>query len=157
MKYDIQVCPRCGRAMIRLVGDVDGDDLCEVLDALIEGEGWDPKQSDLWDLRALDDLFIAPDRVAKLARRMPPEEGVRGDGRTALITQTLTQLAYGTLFFNAINPPNRARRSFRSGRRAARWLGTQSVQSGSEAGRQCGRDCPLVRAVGANLKSGEWA
>lgn len=148
MKYDIQVCPRCGLAVVRLFGGVDGDDLCEVLDALIEGEGWDPGQSDLWDLRAVSDLYIAPGRVSKLTARVPRALRARGNGRTALITRTLTQLAYGTLFFDAINPSERVRRAFRSGQRAVRWIGAQPGRE--EQGAACGRRCRLARVVETN-------
>lgn len=153
MKHDIQVCPRCGRAVIRLVGSVDGDELCEVLDALIEDEGWNPEQSDLWDLRALDDLYIAPNQVAKLVRRMPSEGCARDSGRTALITRTLTQRAYGNLFFDEINPSNRVRRSFRSERRAIRWLEAQSRRTGET--RRCGPDCLLTRTAETSFPSGQ--
>lgn len=146
MKHELQVCPHCGLAVVRLAGNVDGDDLCEVLDALIENEGWNPEQNDLWDLRALNDLFIAPNQVSKLAARVPSEGWARDEGRTALITRTLTQRAYGTLFFDAINPSSRMRRSFRSEQRAARWLHAETGP--------CDRDCLLAHVAKANLASG---
>lgn len=149
MKHEIEVCSQCGLAMVRLVGTVDGDGLYEVLDALVEDKGWDPGQSDLWDLRALSDLFIAPAQVAKLTDHMPPAKCARSDGRTALVTRTLTQRAYGNLFFDAINPPSRVHRSFHSKRRAARWLLNQAGRA-VEIG-ACGQNCLMAEEGRANF------
>lgn len=145
MGHELEICSRCGLAHVRLEGVVTGPGLYEVLSGFAADGTWSLAKNDVWDLRATRDFFIKPREADWLAARLPQVDEAEVQGRTALLTRTVTQQAYGIVLFQTIRPFSRVRRTFRSERRAVRWLAERSSGTsgdGSAEAASCGSSCP---------------
>lgn len=147
MEREIQVCSQCGLARVQLSGRITEGELCELLETLAREDGWHSESPELWDLRSVRNLFLSPDQAAHLANYVSGTDGGDFAGLIAFLTNTASQNAYGVVLFQSIRSSARLCRSFRSEKRAARWLADRSrVRSQSRPGRStsCSPPCPLA-------------
>lgn len=134
MESEVGVCPTCSIVHIRVAGDFSGEKLLKVL-AEVEAIGGNPEsRTEVWDLRALRDLFLSPAHVERLERRLPEWEE-EPTGRTVVIARTSTHKSYGTVLCQSLRPYVGVHRSYFSVERATRWLGC-SHSAGQ--GKSCG-------------------
>lgn len=156
MEREIQVCSQCGLARVQLSGQITEEELCELVGALAQEDGWHSEGRELWDLRSVQNLFLSPDQAARLANNVSRADGGDFTGLVAFLTNTASQNAYGVVLFQSIRSSVRLCRSFRSEQRAVRWLADRAQTSGRgrpDRSALCSAPCPLS-AVNVSGSSG---
>lgn len=122
MEFEIRVCSSCGTGLVQLSGQVDVQALCDVLNALLDHEDWLPDTRALWNVRTVTDLYITPAATQRLAHLARDLQVMSETSRTALLTRTTSQRAYGTVLLRTVRGGTRNQQTFQSVERALKWL-----------------------------------
>lgn len=139
--HQVVLCESCGLAVVRLTGCINGDDLADLVASLMRADAWDPARNDLWNVQAVTDLFVTSTQAQRLAALRAEACADGGQGRTALVTRTTSQRAYGIVLLQSLCAASHPWRCFRSEKRAVRWLRKQPHPEGDAT--TCDGDCVL--------------
>lgn len=118
-------------------GRVDVQALCDVLNALLDHDAWMPDTRALWDVRDVTDLYVTPAATQRLAHLASDLRVGSEASRTALLTRTTSQRAYGTVLLRTVRGGTRNQQTFQSVERALKWLGRADRAHAAPCGPAC--------------------
>lgn len=124
MPFDYRIDPAHRLAVVRLRGTLTGAELVEAVSALLLDPAWVPTFDSVWDARAVAELVLEPDDIARLGALTERLLDRMGPSRTAAIIRGEVDQMAAQLFqrTNTHHPDAETRLFLRPGP-AADWLG----------------------------------